>query len=169
MWDKSPYPVIFQTVDAVVEAAGHILMIERRNIPGKGLWALPGGYLNVNEHLQDGMLRELDEETKIDLSRETLKRCITEHKRYDDPNRSERGRLITEAYHIELSAMDGKGNIRLPKIRQKALKHDEVDDAAKKRWIPLKEVKQMRDKIFEDHFSILEDMLGFSEEFVYGR
>lgn len=40
------YPPIFSTADAVVIQSGHVLMIQRRAEPGRGLWALPGGYVN---------------------------------------------------------------------------------------------------------------------------
>ena len=44
-WSGTPYPPTFVSVHAVVEQSGHVLLIERANWPGKGLWALPGGLL----------------------------------------------------------------------------------------------------------------------------
>src|SRR5512133_2345194 len=62
-----PYAPIFVTVDAVVLCAGHVLMVKRRAEPGKGLWAMPGGFVNAatDRSVQDAMVRELREETMI--------------------------------------------------------------------------------------------------------
>jgi len=56
-----PYPPIFSTADAVVIQSGHVLMIRRRAEPGRGLWALPGGYVNAgsDKSVEAAMLREL--------------------------------------------------------------------------------------------------------------
>ena len=50
-WKGSPYPPTFITTDAVVVQSGHILLINRKHQPGKGLLALPGGYINESERL----------------------------------------------------------------------------------------------------------------------
>jgi hypothetical protein len=54
------------TVDAVVQAAGHVLLVQRGRAPGKGLWALPGGFLEPGETLLCGALRGR-EETKLHI------------------------------------------------------------------------------------------------------
>lgn len=46
MWETAPYPPTFVCTDAVVIQAGHVLLIQRKNCPGKNTWALPGGYVN---------------------------------------------------------------------------------------------------------------------------
>ena len=68
LWKDTPFPVQFLTVDSVVIQNGHILLIQRKTQPGKDLWALPGGFLNEDETLREGVLRELKEETKIKVS-----------------------------------------------------------------------------------------------------
>lgn len=143
-WIKAPYPPTFQTTDAIVTQSGHVLLIQRRAAPGKGLWALPGGYLEQDETLMDGMLRELREETRIALSEETLRRCIRSWRTFDDPNRSPRGRTITTAYRIEL-----RDETSLTKVKG-------GDDAAKAKWVPLSQVS--RAAMFEDHYDILVSM-----------
>jgi bifunctional NMN adenylyltransferase/nudix hydrolase len=59
------FPVVFQTVDTVVTCSGHVLLVKRKEMPGAGTWAIPGGFLNQKETLLDGALRELKEETKV--------------------------------------------------------------------------------------------------------
>lgn len=147
-WETAPYPPTFVTVDAVVVQSGHILMVERGDHPGKGLMALPGGFVSQDERLVDAMLRELREETSIKLSEETLRRCITKQGVFDDPTRSMRGRTITHAYLIEL-----RPETRLPKIKG-------GDDAAKAFWVPLGELNARG--CFEDHYAIIQSLLGIA-------
>lgn len=147
MWANSPYPVIFSTVDSVVIQSGHVLMVERKAQPGKGLWALPGGYLNINETIEDGMIRELREETRLKVPEPVLRGSIKSSKVFDAPNRSLRGRIVTNAFLIMLP------NGELPKVRGS-------DDAAKAKWIPLSTIAKMRDQIFEDHASIIDYFTG---------
>ena len=142
-WKAAPFPPTFMTVDAVVVQSGHILLVKRGDMPGKGLWALPGGFLNQEETMLDGAIRELKEETKIKVPAAVLKGSIKESKTFDAPNRSARGRTITQAFYIDLG-FDGK----LPKVKGS-------DDAEKAFWVPLNEVVAQRDKFFEDHFHII--------------
>jgi len=142
-----PYPPIFSTVDAVVTQSGHILLVKRKAAPGKGLWALPGGFIGQSETIEDAMLRELVEETKIKLQKIILQRSITKQKVYDDPDRSLRGRTITHAFAIELSGDT------LPRVKGS-------DDAEKAKWFPLNEVFSMGENIYEDHLSIILNITG---------
>jgi bifunctional NMN adenylyltransferase/nudix hydrolase len=145
-YEKLPYPPIFVTVDALVIQSGHILMIKRKEFPGKGLWALPGGFLNATETLREAVLRELTEETQIKLQKIILDRSITRVKEYDHPERSQRGRTITHAFKFELKPGD------LPRIKGSS-------DAEKAKWIPLNEVFTMGEEIYEDHLDIILDMV----------
>jgi bifunctional NMN adenylyltransferase/nudix hydrolase len=145
-WSKAPYAPTFVTVDAVVVQSGHVLLVERKSNPGKGLWALPGGFVNQDERLQDACLRELREETKLKVPQAVLKGSIKKHGVYDDPFRSARGRTITHAFYIELEPQ-----AELPKVKGS-------DDAKTAQWIPLGELNPQT--MFEDHYFIIEDMLG---------
>lgn len=145
-WKASPFPPTFVTVDAVVVQSGHILLVKRGAMPGKGLWALPGGFLNQEETMLDGCIRELKEETKIKVPVPVLKGSIKSHKTFDHPNRSTRGRTITQAFYIDLG-FDAK----LPKVTG-------ADDAEKARWVPFNEVDRTR--MFEDHFFILDNFIN---------
>ena len=141
------YPPIFSTADAVVICSGHVLMIKRRAEPGRGLWALPGGYVNANtdKSVEAAMLRELREETQIKVPAPVLKGSIVRSKVFDAIDRSPRGRIITHAFHIVLP--DGE----LPKVKGS-------DDAEKARWVPIAEVRS--DQCFEDHYEILQHFVG---------
>ncbi len=58
----------FVTVDSLVTFAGQVLLVQRGHAPGKGLWALPGGFLEGSERLLSAAVRELKEETGIDCN-----------------------------------------------------------------------------------------------------
>lgn len=156
-YNALPYGVIFHTVDALVVQAGHVLLVRRRHRPGKGLWALPGGFLEQNERLVDGALRELREETAIDVSPGLLKGSIKYHDDFDYPERSLRGRTITTCYLIQLPDFIQDGQVILPKVKAQ-------DDAEKVRWVPIDEVMQNPDMFFEDHFEIIEFLLNKLEK-----
>lgn len=141
------YPPIFSTADAVVICSGHVLMIRRRAEPGKGLWALPGGYVNAktDKSVEDAAIRELREETQIKVPAPVLRGSIIRSRVFDAIDRSPRGRIITHAFHIQLP--DGE----LPKVKGS-------DDAEKARWVPIAEVQS--DQCFEDHYEILQHFVG---------
>jgi bifunctional NMN adenylyltransferase/nudix hydrolase len=142
-----PYPPIFSTADAAVICSGHVLMIKRRAEPGKGLWALPGGYVNANtdKTVLDAAIRELREETGIKVPEPVLRGSITDNRVFDAVDRSPRGRIITHAFKIELP--DGA----LPKVKGS-------DDAEKARWVPIAEVRS--DECFEDHYDMVQWAVG---------
>lgn len=146
-WEGAPFPPTFVTVDAVVIRSGHVLVVRRRGALGKGLIALPGGFLNRSETTQEGMLRELKEETGIKLPKEELEKAIAARKVFDHPDRSLRGRTITHAYLIDLK----RGP--LPQVKGE-------DDADKAWWMSLREVEANEDKFFEDHFHIINYLAG---------
>ncbi len=60
-------------VDVILRCQGKILLIRRAQAPDKGRWALPGGYLDWDETVQDGAVRELCEETGVQISVDILK------------------------------------------------------------------------------------------------
>jgi len=150
----APYDPIFNTVDAVVVQSGHVLLIRRRSAPGKGTWALPGGFLNPDERIEDAVVRELREETKIKVIEPILRSKVENNKNmkvFDKPDRSLRGRTVTFAHYIELPPGP------LPKVKGS-------DDADKAKWVPLSVFNKMEDQLFEDHFRIVQHFVDSSED-----
>lgn len=146
-WESAPYPPTFVTVDAVVVHSGHLLLVARGAQPGKGLWALPGGFVRGTERLADAVLRELREETRLKLPAPVLRGSLRTQETFDHPERSLRGRTITHAFHFEFPAGD------LPPVKG-------GDDAAKARWFPLSELPALESQMYEDHYYIVERFVG---------
>lgn len=142
-WKDSPYPPTFVTTDAVVVYAGHVLLVVRKSEPGKGYFALPGGFLNQNETIRQCTIRELKEETKIDLDSAVIDRCIKETHTFDHPLRSLRGRTITHASLVELDY-----NKPMPSVKG-------ADDAERALWMPFNELALHEEMFFEDHIHII--------------
>ncbi|MCP9901049.1 bifunctional nicotinamide-nucleotide adenylyltransferase/Nudix hydroxylase [Cyanobium sp. Cruz CV13-4-11] len=147
LWSVAPYPPTFVTTDAVVVQSGHVLVVRRRVRPGQGLIALPGGYLDQQERVVDGMLRELREETGLKVPRPVLEGSIADRHVFDAPGRSQRGRVITHAFLIQL-----KGGV-LPSVRG-------GDDADKAFWMPLADIYAHEDTFFEDHVQIIQHFIS---------
>ncbi|UXY16803.1 bifunctional nicotinamide-nucleotide adenylyltransferase/Nudix hydroxylase [Chitiniphilus purpureus] len=148
-WADTPHPPTFVTVDAVVIHSGHVLLVKRRSLPGRGLWALPGGFVAQDEPIRDAVIRELKEEARLKVPAPVLAGSIRASRVFDHPQRSLRGRTITHAFLIEL-APTGEG---LPKVRG-------GDDSDRAQWVPLFEFNRMEEQLFEDHFYIVNWFLG---------
>lgn len=134
--------------DAVVIQSGHILLIERGGVAGKGLFALPGGFLETDETLLECVIRELREETMLKVPEKVLKGSIKASRMFDEPKRSLRGRILTMAYLFHLDDSE-----KLPKVRG-------ADDAKKAFWVPLAEFDKMCPKMFDDHWHLAQSMLN---------
>ncbi len=147
-WAGTPYEVLFITVDAIVRCNDHVLLIRRGRSPGKGLWAVPGGFLEANETLRQSAARELAEETCLDVRGYNLDYALREVKVFDHPQRSLRGRTVTHAHYYDLG-----DRRQLPEVRA-------ADDAAagSATWVPLSELPSMEESFFEDHYSLLAAM-----------
>jgi len=87
------------TVDAVVFSKDpeslYVLLIQRKNPPFQGQWALPGGFVETDEPLDKAAMRELKEETGIELNH------MTQVQAFGAPNRDPRQRVVTIAYYAE--------------------------------------------------------------------
>jgi 8-oxo-dGTP diphosphatase len=122
-------------VDGIVVVKGKIALIRRKYPPFKGYYAIPGGFVNYNETVEDAVRREIKEELSVDTK---ITRLVGV---YSDPKRDPRGHVISVAY--ELTIIGGK------------LKAG--DDAAKLKLIPIDQVYNLQ--LAFDHSKILQDLL----------
>ena len=84
------------TVDGIIIRDGKILLIKRNCNPFKNRWALPGGYIEYGEKVEDAVIREIFEETGLKVEIEKLFAV------YSDPNRDPRGHTITIVYIVNI-------------------------------------------------------------------
>lgn len=127
---------IFVTVDVVVinKKTNTILLIKRLNEPFKDCWALPGGFVDENEDLEQAARRELYEETNIETDK--MKQIGTFGKPYRDP----RGHMISVAYQTDLI------NNQIVKAK---------DDAKEVSWFSLENLPELA----FDHLDIIHSIL----------
>ena len=86
------------TVDIIIElaqASGQILLIERK-YPPYG-WALPGGFVDIGESVENAAVREAKEETSLDVTLSRLLGC------YSDPKRDDRGHTVSLVFVAQSS------------------------------------------------------------------
>ena len=95
--------------DVIAEIGSDIVLIERRNFPFG--WALPGGFVDVGERVEDAAVRELREETTLEVELRALLGV------YSRPDRDPRGHTVTMVYvgraHGEPRAADDAKGIGL--------------------------------------------------------
>ncbi len=97
-YDVSQYDRPSVTVDVVIftilEEQLKVLLIQRKGWPFKGMWAIPGGFVQMDESLETAAYRELAEETGVTSQEVYLEQLYT----FGQPNRDPRTRVITVAY-----------------------------------------------------------------------
>ena len=120
---RYPHPAV--TTDCVIFGFDgerlQVLLIERGIEPYKGRWALPGGFLKMDETAEEGARRELKEETGLDSA------YMEQFHTFSTPDRDPRERVITIAYYALVKIQEVKGG----------------DDAASARWFPLDEIPSL--------------------------
>jgi bifunctional NMN adenylyltransferase/nudix hydrolase len=154
-WRFSPYTPKFITTDAVLIESGHVALIKRGQHPGKGQWALPGGFLDDDDRtLQDCMIRELFEEIGVDCPKKVIRGNIKKEEVFSKKDRDPRGRFVTHAFLINLPPC--------PDPKHKLTPICAADDAEKgsATWIPLSQLDELQKDMFLDHFDIIKKMTG---------
>lgn len=115
-----PHPSV--TTDCVIFGFDgtkiHVLLVKRGIEPYKGKWAMPGGFLRMDECAEVGARRELEEETGLKTA------YIQQFHTFTEPGRDPRERVITIAYYALVRMQEVKGG----------------DDAADARWFPIDEI-----------------------------
>lgn len=125
------------TADAVLLKGREVLLIRRAREPWKGMWALPGGFVDVGERVEEAARRELMEETGLRGDIVDLLGV------WSDPKRDPRGHIVTTAFVMKVSGIVDVG-----------LDEEETLEA---RWFPLDKLPELA----ADHAHILAAARGW--------
>jgi bifunctional NMN adenylyltransferase/nudix hydrolase len=149
------------TGDAVVSVntpeGRKVLLVRRKGPIGRGLWAIPGGFMEAMELLLTTALRELKEETGLEIWRQQVSELLKGVFISETPNRSLRGRIVTHAHHFDL------GNHKNP---PEVAASDDAEDVS---WVKVSDLPYMLEQLFEDHGLILEHFFGTFDDAVAHR
>lgn len=122
------------TVDCVImDRRGRVLLIKRGNAPFKGSYALPGGFVDLDETVEGACLREVLEETHLTIRRPKLVGI------YSEPGRDPRGPTVSIAYATRVAAVKASAG----------------DDAAAVEWV----ADWKKHPLAFDHATIIRDSL----------
>ena len=133
------YPRPMVTVDVAVlrlDGLPEILLVQRKAPPYQNMWALPGGFIEMEETLEEAARRELKEETGLTAGE------LIRFETYDEPKRDPRGRTITQVF-----IMIWKKEIGKPEA---------ASDARALDWFDLTSLPEMA----FDHERIIRDVIG---------
>ncbi len=137
-YDVTKYERPSVTVDVVIFSILNeqlkVLLIKRKTWPFEEMWAIPGGFVKMDESLEEGAYRELAEETNVTREQVYLEQLYT----FGDPGRDPRTRVITVAYFALVSA---------DKLHPRA-----ADDAADVDWFSVYDLPPLA----FDHATILD-------------
>ena len=132
--DKPRNPI--PTIDVILTEqsnSNRILLIKRKNDPLKDYFALPGGFVDKGERVEDAARREAEEELSVKVKPIDILGV------YSDPNRDPRGRIMSIAFISKITSGELKAS----------------DDAADLQWVEMSSLENI--KLAFDHFKILSD------------
>src|SRR4030042_5814088 len=111
-------------IGAVIIKEGKILLEKRKNTPGRGKWSIPGGLVELGENLEQAVIREVKEETCLDVAELSLIDIV------DDVEFDNDGKV---RYHFVIIDYNVKVTSGVPKA---------ASDAGELRWVPFNEVEE---------------------------
>ncbi|TFF95749.1 NUDIX hydrolase [Candidatus Thorarchaeota archaeon] len=132
---RNPVP----TVDVIIYDQERIALIRRGQKPFKGQWALPGGFVEYGETVEEAAVRETREETNLDV------RLVDVLGVYSAPDRDPRKHTISTVFVAEAVGGELMGG----------------DDAADAAWLPLKSLDPS--SLAFDHSTIVRDMIAWTD------
>ncbi|HEX2408524.1 MAG TPA: NUDIX hydrolase [Nitrososphaeraceae archaeon] len=134
---KNPIP----TVDAIIQkSTNSILLVKRSKDPFKNQFALPGGFVNEGETIEEAIKREVYEETSLEVHPIDILGV------YSDPKRDPRGHIMTVVFIVLII----RGN------------PSAGDDAKEISWIPIEKISDI--KVAFDHKLVIHDYLRWKKE-----
>lgn len=137
-----PRPAVCVDIIVISKTQKHnkILLIKRKQNPYEDCWALPGGFVEMEETLEQSAIRELNEETGIKIN------LLTQFAAYGNPGRDPRGRTVSVIYYTLL---------------EKETEVNAGDDAATAEWFNISELPELA----FDHSQIINDFLKSHSNF----
>ncbi len=132
---KNPLPV----VDIIILHKDSIALIRRKREPFKGMWALPGGFIEYNEEPYKAAIREAKEETNLSITLKNKKKVFT----YGNPKRDPRGHLVSLVFIAKAK--------KPTKIKGK-------DDATEARFFSKHKIPK---RLAADHREMIKEILGW--------
>lgn len=128
---KHHYPAL--AVDVIIEREDKLLLIKRKNEPFKYSYAIPGGFINEGELVEAAAVREILEETNVNVL------LIDILGVYSAPNRDPRGHVISVVFVGKIIGGELKAG----------------DDAGSYEWVTIDDITN--GKVAFDHIRILQD------------
>jgi 8-oxo-dGTP diphosphatase len=128
------------SVDVIVTDGERVVLIKRGRDPFKGSWAIPGGFVEYRETVENAAIRELSEETGLYAELVDILGV------YSSPDRDPRGHTISTVFIAQYSKGEPRG----------------ADDADEASWFKISEVKP--DNLAFDHGLILSDFKRYLQK-----
>ncbi len=136
--DETVYKKPSLTVDGIIKKDERLLLIERKNPPFEGMYAIPGGFVEYGETVEKAVIREIKEETGLKTE---IKRLFGV---YSDPERDPRGHTVSSVFHLKPVGGELKGG----------------SDAENAKYFDIDNLPELA----FDHRQIIDDFLEFSSD-----
>jgi len=118
-YPRSPVPA----VGVLIRRGDFILLARRLNDPGKGLWSIPGGIIEIGENSRDAAVREVKEETGLTVEIDSVLEVV------DNIVQDDFGRIRFHYVIVEYLARSESGEPQA------------ASDVSEARWVPITELK----------------------------